>query len=111
MGHIYLIGQSDTPNVFKIGCTKRDVGKRTKTLQTGNSEELYLARSFETDKPFKLEKMLHNHFSKQVYLNEWYSLSDDEKKLGRPSGFSVLNNRSPVCLEPKILFIINYPFD
>lgn len=80
MGHIYLIGQSDTPNVFKIGCTKRDVGKRTKTLQTGNSEELYLARSFETNKPFKLEKMLHNHFSKQLYLNEWYSLSDDDVK-------------------------------
>ena len=80
MGHIYPIGQSDTPNVFKIGCTKRDVGKRTKTLQTGNSEELYLARSFETDKPFKLEKMLHNHFSNQMYLNEWYSLSDDDVK-------------------------------
>ena len=78
MGHIYLIGQSDTPNIFKIGCTKKDVGKRSKELQTGNSEELYLKCSFETNKPFRLEKMLHYYYSNKQYLNEWYELSDDE---------------------------------
>ena len=78
MGYIYLIGQSDTPDVFKIGCTKNEVLKRSKELQTGNSEELYLSKSFETDQPFKLEKMLHNHYQKKHYLNEWYMLTKED---------------------------------
>ena len=75
MGYIYLIGQSDTPNIFKIGCTRGNVMKRSKTLQTGNSEELYIANSFETNTPFKLEKMLHLKYAPKLYLNEWYELT------------------------------------
>ena len=78
MGHIYLIGQADTPNIYKIGCTKHDIGKRSKELQTGNSEELFLCRSFETNNQFKLEKMLHLYYSQKQVLNEWYELSQEE---------------------------------
>ena len=78
MGHIYLIGQADTPNIFKIGCTKHEIGKRSKELQTGNSEELYLCRSFETNHQFKLEKMLHMYYSDKQYLNEWFELTPED---------------------------------
>lgn len=78
MGSIYLIGQSDTPNIFKIGCTRGNVAKRSKALQTGNSEELYIAKSFETSSPFKLEKMLHMKYEPKLYLNEWYELTKED---------------------------------
>lgn len=78
MGHIYLIGLADTPNVFKIGCTKKDIAKRSKQLQTGNSEELYLSRSFETNKQYKLEKMLHLYYANKQLLNEWYTLTPED---------------------------------
>lgn len=78
MGKIYLIGQADTPNIFKIGCTKKDISKRSKQLQTGNSEELYLCKSFESNRQFKLEKMLHMHYSDKQILNEWYELDQND---------------------------------
>lgn len=78
MGKIYLIGQADTPNIYKIGCTKGSVEKRTKSLQTGNSEELFVKETFETNKPHRLETMLHNHFRNNHYLNEWYSLTNED---------------------------------
>ena len=78
MGHIYLIGLTDTPNVFKIGCTKKDISDRSKQLQTGNPEELYLCRSFETNRQFNLEKMLHMHFADKQTLNEWYTLDQTD---------------------------------
>ena len=75
MGWVYLIGESDIPNHYKIGSTKgKDVNKRLKQLQTGNSSPLFIKKSFETSKPFKLEKMLHNHFKSCNMINEWFEL-------------------------------------
>lgn len=81
MAWLYLIGEMDTPNKFKIGITtSEDPYERLKKLQTGNGEELYFSKLFKTDTPFKLEKMLHLHFSKRKIMNEWFLLSTEEYK-------------------------------
>ena len=77
MGHVYLIGEIDNPYKYKIGSTRaKDVNHRLKQLQTGNSSELYIKESFETEYPFKLEKMLHNHFKSSNLIGEWFELSE-----------------------------------
>ena len=79
MAWIYLIGSVDTPDRYKIGLTKaKDINERIKKLQTGNDEELFLVKSFETDTPYKLESMLHFRYSQKQILNEWYELSRDD---------------------------------
>ena len=76
MGYIYLIGEINNPGRYKIGSTRaKNVEKRLKQLQTGNSSELYIVQSYETDEPFKLEKMLHNRFKIANLINEWFELS------------------------------------
>jgi hypothetical protein len=81
MGHVYLIGEIRNEGRYKIGSTRaKDVNKRLKQLQTGNSEELYIKDSFETEHPFKLEKMLHNRFKNNNIINEWFELSEDDVK-------------------------------
>ena len=79
MGYVYLIGEIGNENRFKIGSTRcKDINKRLKQLQTGNSEELYIKQSFETTRPFKLEKMLHNRFKSSNLIGEWFELSKDD---------------------------------
>jgi hypothetical protein len=79
MGYVYLIGEIGNENRFKIGATKcKDINKRLKQLQTGNSEELYIKESFETTRPFKLETMLHNRFKTSNLIGEWFDLSKDD---------------------------------
>ena len=79
MGHVYLIGETNNPGRYKIGSTRaKDVNTRLKQLQTGNSSELYIKESFETEHPFKLEKMLHNHFKYKNLSGEWFGLSEDD---------------------------------
>ena len=76
MGYVYLIGELDNPGNYKIGSTRaKNINTRLKHLQTGNSSELYIKESFETDYPFKLEKMLHNHFKDKNLIGEWFELS------------------------------------
>lgn len=78
MGWIYLINEADTNN-FKIGVTRaKTINKRKLELQTGNAKELILCRSFESDHPYKLEKMLHNHFYSSRLVGEWFYLTDSE---------------------------------
>ena len=79
MGYVYLIGEEDVPNHYKIGSTRqKDVEKRLHQLQTGNSSPLYLRSYFETSTPFKLEKMLHNRFKTNGVINEWFELNKDD---------------------------------
>lgn len=81
MGYVYLIGEIGNENRFKIGSTRcKDINKRLKQLQTGNSEELYIKESFETTRPFKLETMLHNRFKTSNLIGEWFELSKDDVK-------------------------------
>ena len=79
MGYVYLIGNTDTPGKYKIGSTRgKSVEKRLKQLQTGNSSELFIKDSYETERPFKLEKMLHNRFKSSHLIGEWFALSEDD---------------------------------
>lgn len=79
MAVVYLIGEIENENVYKIGVTKHnDINKRKKELQTGSSQELFIKDYFITDNPFKLEKMLHNHFRNKKIMNEWFKLDNNE---------------------------------
>lgn len=79
MGYVYLIGEKDNIGKYKIGSTKaKDINKRLKQLQTGNSSELYIKHCYETEHPFKLEKMLHNHFKSSNLIGEWFELSESD---------------------------------
>jgi hypothetical protein len=79
MGYVYLIGEIGKEGRYKIGSTKaKDVNKRLKQLQTGNSSELFIKESYETEHPFKLEKMLHNHFKSLNLMGEWFELSKSD---------------------------------
>lgn len=84
MGYIYLIGEKDNIGKYKIGSTKaKDINKRLKQLQTGNSSELYIKHCYETEHPFKLEKMLHNHFKSSNLIGEWFKLSESDTEAFR----------------------------
>lgn len=79
MGYVYLIGEENNKGRFKIGSTRgKSVKKRLKQLQTGNSSELFVKDSFETEFPFKLEKMLHNRFNSSNVMGEWFELSESD---------------------------------
>lgn len=81
MSFIYLIGEIDNDNRYKIGVTKnKNINERKNELQTGNSNELYIREKFETNEPYKLEKMLHRHYSYCHLINEWFSLNKEECK-------------------------------
>jgi len=79
MGYVYLIGEKENPGRFKIGSTRsKDINKRLKQLQTGSSYELYIKDFYETSHPFKLEKMLHNHFNSSNIIGEWFELFEND---------------------------------
>lgn len=77
-GFVYLIGQLDNKDIFKIGVTKKDVSLRLKELQTGSSEELYIHSHFKSKNVYKLEKMLHRHYNNNNKLNEWFILEEKQ---------------------------------
>jgi len=78
MGYVYLLGDWDKENHYKIGVTRGDVEKRMKKLQTGNSGEIYLVDKYQTEHPFMMEKMLHTRFCNDRVLNEWFELNHDD---------------------------------
>ena len=82
MGFVYLI--ADNEGRYKIGSTRaKKVDKRLKQLQTGNASELCIKETFETEHPFKLEKMLHNHFKYKNLNGEWFELSEADTEAFR----------------------------
>ena len=62
MAIVYLIGEIENDNTYKIGVTRHnDVNKRKKELQTGCGQELFIKDYFQTEYPFKLEKLWFDH--------------------------------------------------
>ena len=79
MAYVYLIGQNGDNDYYKIGSTRaKDLNKRLKQLQTGNSNQLYIKHSFQTDTPFKLERMLHFQFNESHELHEWFGMTKEQ---------------------------------
>lgn len=76
-GIVYLICDPSN-NMFKIGVTRDFKSNRIKKLQTGNPTELFLHSFYETNHPFKLEKMLHLRFGHERVLNEWFKLKYED---------------------------------
>lgn len=74
-GYVYLICDPLNDH-YKIGVTKGSVDKRMLKLQTGNSTELHIACLFETEYPFRMEKMLHLKYSQYRVHGEWFKLPD-----------------------------------
>lgn len=72
-GYIYLICDPSI-DAFKIGVTRNIKSNRIKKLQTGNPTELHIVKTYKSDYPFRLEKMLHTRFSTKRILNEWFEL-------------------------------------
>jgi hypothetical protein len=84
MGFVYLIGEKNGENKYKIGSTRAsNINKRLKQLQTGSSSELYIKDYYETSEPFKLEKMLHNHFNSSNIIGEWFELFESDTEAFR----------------------------
>ena len=80
-GFVYLMGESNNSELYKIGATKKkNIDERKNELQTGNPNEIVVLDYFETTKPYKLEKILHNHFKKSNELNEWFRLDKENVK-------------------------------
>lgn len=76
--YIYLIESLETGQ-FKIGKTK-NVKRRLKTLQTGNGGKLKIIEIFQTKYPNKLESYLHNYFSHEKTIGEWFTFSHGDIK-------------------------------
>lgn len=79
-GFVYLIGEMDNKDIYKIGVTKKNIENRIKELQTSSSNELYIRHYFKTSYPYKLEKMLHRYFSHNNKINEWFTLSESQAR-------------------------------
>lgn len=78
-GYVYLIGETNNSGKYKIGSTRKiNINERIKELQTGNPNELYLKDSFKTNKPFRLETMLHKHYQNLNENGEWFDLNEEE---------------------------------
>lgn len=78
MGTVYLLGEFGNDGVYKIGVTTGKVENRIKKLQTGNSGEIYLINSYQTEYPFVMEKMLHTKYYSDRKKGEWFELPIEE---------------------------------
>lgn len=76
MKYIYLI-QSQEDGYYKIGVSKHPK-KRVKQLQTGNSSELKLVESYQSEHAHKVEKALQRRYSHMKKEGEWFDLSIKE---------------------------------
>ena len=76
MKHIYLI-QSIENGYYKIGVSKHPK-KRVEQLQTGNSSELKLIESYQSEHAHKVERALQRRYAYLKKEGEWFDLSIKE---------------------------------
>lgn len=74
-GYVYLLTDGE---LYKIGVTRGSINKRIAKLQTGNPYIIQMLECYETDNPFKLEKILHFRYSCKRVNNEWFELSNED---------------------------------
>lgn len=73
MKYIYLI-QSLENSHYKIGISKNP-RRRIKELQTGNSSELRLVETYQSEYAEKIERTLHRRYSHLHKEGEWFDMS------------------------------------
>lgn len=79
-GYVYLLGDFDKEDTYKIGVTCGSIQNRIKKLQTGNSGEIYVVKYYHCQQPFFVEKWLHKHFLKENVKNEWFQINFEDIK-------------------------------
>ena len=77
MKHVYLI-QSLEDGYYKIGVSKHPK-KRVKQLQTGNSSELKLVESFESEYTHLVERALQRRYDHLKKEGEWFDIAISEE--------------------------------
>ena len=82
-GTLYILGLEDpsggrVPPFYKIGVTTGPLSRRVRTLQTGNPFRIIVTHQVEMDGCEVVEKTLHEMFSKNRRILEWFSLTDRE---------------------------------
>jgi len=98
MKYVYLIHSLEN-SYYKIGISKHP-NKRIKELNTGNSSELKLIETYESEFASKIEKALHMRYSHYRMEGEWFKLSlenevtfkDDCEKIEKNIKVLVENN-------------------
>jgi len=73
MRFVYLIKNTED-DTYKIGIAKQP-NQRLKQLQTGNSAELIIIETYQTDISSKIEKVLHRNYGTSRKCGEWFTLS------------------------------------
>lgn len=76
MKSVYLIRTND--GRYKVGIAK-DPQKRIRQLQTGNSDQLELIETYQSENASKIEGSLHRHYSYGKMIGEWFELSIKEE--------------------------------
>ncbi len=77
MKYIYLI-QSQEDGYYKIGVSKHP-SRRLLALQTGNSSELKLVESYQSEHAHKVERALQRRYSYLKKEGEWFGLGISEE--------------------------------
>ncbi len=82
-GTLYILGLEDpsggrVPPFYKIGVTTGPLSRRVRTLQTGNPFRIIVTHQIDMDGCEVVEKTLHEMFSKNRRILEWFSLTDLE---------------------------------
>ena len=81
-GFVYLMGESNNSELYKIGATKKkNIDERKNELQTGNPKELKILRIIKcTDEyaAYELETFLHSMLHSVNSIGEWFHLSMKE---------------------------------
>ncbi len=72
MKYIYLI-QSLENGYYKVGVSKHPQ-RRIEQLQTGNSSELKLIETYQSEQAHKIEKILQNRLSPFRKTGEWFDM-------------------------------------
>ena len=106
MYKVYLISTDDDGHrKYKIGYTRRDVEKRVKEFQTGNSSQFEIVSVFKSKWGSKIEAILKRKF-KDIKINgEWFYRTDKDVLNFNNScqeihdNFDILNNNNTWLLE------------
>jgi hypothetical protein len=82
LGYVYLIVEADDKGYekYKIGVTKKNPDERVKKLRTGNSNELFVIKKYQSENYRKIEKWFHRKYVSQrtISQNEFFELTNEQ---------------------------------